>query len=177
MTEVALTIPEAMHCEDVGYRRHCLNAYSKRANSHGLGDRWKGRDEDALGAFGEYAVSLVLNLAWRPVVADPWALAGDVGRLQVRTRGPKGQCLLLHRSDDPDGIFVSVAQVDALTYNVCGWLRGRDGMAEEFWGNPFNTGRPAYWVPSGRLRPMDELRTLLHGQPVGYHQPTLSEAG
>lgn len=163
MTTVQLSVPEALLCEHVASRRHSLNLYRRRPNAHGLGDPWKGRDEHALGAAGEYATSLALGLAWRAVVDDPWSLPGDVGRLQVRTRGPHGACLLLHRRDDAAAIFVAVAQVDPLTYDVLGWVHGADGMVPAFWGDPHRTGRPAFWVPADALQPLDTLRGVLAG--------------
>jgi hypothetical protein len=74
--------------------------------------------------------------------------------VQVRRRGKRGHHLLLHDADRDDQRFVLVSGLIP-TFQIHGWIYGHDGKTAEFFGDPYNTGRPCFWVPQDRLEPFD----------------------
>ena len=150
-----LTRTEARLIELVAALRHTENL--GRPNRYGLlGD---GRDQEALGCYGEYCAAALLNLFWKPVAGNPWHecpvdIGNPAGRLQVRT-SLTGH-LYLHPADKPTDLFVAVRRDTAYTYTIAGWLRAEQGQQPSLWREP-QPGRPCYAVPYRALNPADTL--------------------
>lgn len=155
LPEFVLSRNEGIYCETVGQLRY--NANLGRPNSYNL--RKDGRDEECLGAYGEYCVSLWLNRAWRAVVDNPWQdLDGDVGDLQVRTtRNARDPHLICHPRDPDGALFVLVSRLDWNHFRVEGWLPGKHAKCQDYWGDKYGHNRPAFFVPATHLYHPREL--------------------
>ena len=81
--------------------------------------------------------------------------ADDVGEFQVRTCQKDHHCLILHKKDPDNRIFISVKD-SCPKFILRGWIRGVDGKQEKFWKDP-KGDRPAYFVPVASLQPMESL--------------------
>lgn len=140
---------EAAYCEQVGYLRYTANL--GRPNSYALSR--DGRDEEVLGAYGEYVVSLWLDRSWRAVVDNPWTeIDGDVGRLQVRTTfNARDPHLICHTKDPDEAIFVLVSRQDWCTFRIEGWTLGKEAKNPARWGDKYMLGRPAFFTPAADL--------------------------
>ena len=62
--------------------------------------------------------------------------------------------LLLHPRDLDDAPYVLMTGGGG-AYQVRGWIMGRDGKQEKYWGDRANQNRPAYWVPQSALNPIE----------------------
>lgn len=66
----------------------------------------------------------------------------------------------MHRTDPDDRPFVLVTGV-APKFVLRGWIWGRDGKLEKYWGERNNNGRPAFFVPQSALQPMRKRCAVL----------------
>lgn len=123
------------------------------ALKHGRPHRYGDPPQDDWGVHieacaSEMAVAKAYNLYWEPVARRPENLAGDVGNLQVRSTWRENGRLILHDRDPDDAVFVLVTG-KIPSFDVRGWILGRDGKAKEHWDE--GDGRPAYFVPQNVL--------------------------
>lgn len=138
-----------------GAMRRCSAIERGQQHHHGLtGDAalatW---NLDIEGACAEMAVAKAVNRYWDILTRPQSPDEGDVGPYQVRSTTRPGGCLLLHESDSDDAVFILAAGT-APTFNIAGWLRGREGKNPDYWRT--TTGRPAFFVPQEALRPIPE---------------------
>lgn len=152
MIIVTLTAPEIMQAGLVGLMRQCQNIKMGREHAHGFdgANEWQVHIE---GACGELAVAKHLGKFWCGNIGD--LKADDVGPLQVRTAAQDHYRLILHESDPDDKNFVLVTG-RCPAYRLRGWIRCVDGKLSKYWEDPA-TGRPAFFVPTRSLSPMNEL--------------------
>lgn len=147
MNEVALTLPELLLGASAGAMRQVENIKLGRKAAFGAGhdNDWQLNIE---GVLGEMALAKYLNRYWS---GKGTFRAPDVDQVDVRTTAhPKGH-LLIHKEDPDDRRFYLLRGACG-SYEVCGWILGRDAKQDRFWGDKFKTGRPAYWVPQTELR-------------------------
>lgn len=157
---VTLTWMEQMFAAYVGSLRRikAINERLSEPYSTPKGDLW-GNDIESSGA--EMAVAKALGLYW--TAARGIDAAGDVSGLEVRsTKYPTGR-LIVHKADKDDAPFVLVRGVFP-TYEIVGWITGRDAKAEAYWFA--GDGRPAYFVPEEDLADLDELKACGAVQPL-----------
>jgi len=129
----------------VEVERRVDNLYNYRAARHGADDGWTIGIE---GAAAEMAFAKMIGVFWSGAVGN--LKAKDVGLLQVRSTQRDDGCLILHKWDSDDDVFVLMVGT-APRFDCRGWLRAADGKTEEFWRDPIG-GRPAYFVPQSKLR-------------------------
>ena len=166
---VTLTWPEMYLASYVATMRRIGNI--RRRLRHRYGMAMAGSyEEDFHACQAEMAVAKGLNLYWSGSVGDYGAV--DVGGLvEARAIHENHHRLILHPDGtDPDGSFakgdaddlpfVLVCAAAAPDFRLCGWLFGHEGKQPEFWDDPVG-GRPAFFIPQGRLHPIAELRALL----------------
>lgn len=113
-------------------------------------------DDNWQGSIGECATAKYLGTYWAGV--SPGTI--DASIADVRAVRVKGHRLTLHPEDE-DGLPMVLALVERQllpVVHLAGWIMGRDGKVPEFWTDPTGTGRPAFFVPVDRLRPMAELK-------------------
>ena len=156
MTETIVSLPtftltrnEAAFCESVGHLRYTANL--GRPNAYGL--KHDGRDEEVLGAYGEYCVSLWLDRSWRAVVDNPWSdIEGDVGRFQVRTtKNHRDPHLICHPRDSDEATFILVSRQSWDSFRIEGWTHGHVAKNDQWWSDKYSNGRPAFFVPATEL--------------------------
>lgn len=156
---VRLTWSEVLIGATIGVQRQLEALTQGRPDAHGFdgSDGWTKHIE---GACGELAAAKVLDLHWGGTV-NTFKEGGDVGEhIQVRTRSRLDYDLLVREDDPDDAVFVLVVgQVP--TFQVVGWIRGRDAKRPE-WVKRYG-GRPAaYFVP----------QVSLHALPSSARAPT-----
>ena len=103
------------------------------------------------GALGEMALAKHLGLYWpgkgergQPdLVHSGWVV-------EVRLAKRDDYDLRLHPHDKDHARYWLMTGING-SYSVRGWILGADGKKSEFWGDKWNTGRPAYWVPQSEL--------------------------
>lgn len=155
---MALTWGEIYRAGEGALQRHTANLQRRRKAKNGAEKDGIGLDKHWLGCVGENAVAKHYNLYWR--VTDFGSV--DVGgKFEVRATDALYKRLVLHK-DDPDDLPFILAYVipEKLPIVVlAGWLEGREGKREEWWGDCApGKGRPAYWVPNEKLHDVEELR-------------------
>ena len=108
------------------------------------------------GACGEAAVAKAFGLYWDGSIGDFGAT--DVGEYQVRTNPNEWGDLILHERDNDADPYILVLSHGSPDFNLRGWIYGSEGKLSEYWrdGSP---GRPAFFVPQDKLRPIEELIT------------------
>jgi len=115
---------------------------------------------DIMGAKGEYACSILLNLYWRPTIGQ--TDKPDVGGcIESRTtRRHKGHLIVPPNYKNVP--YVLMLELDRYNYKFLGWLHGSD-VASRFKLENRNNA-PAYWVPqSTPLWPYDDLLKWIYG--------------
>ena len=148
---VTLDPAEVAFVEHVALLRHLSNR--GRRNTAGL--QTGVRDVHYLGALGEYALSVFLDRAWRPVVDDPWNMGhGDVGtsgRIEVRTTEATHPHLILKPRDNPRSVVYLVRVRHPRGTVACDLMGVANPagyyMTSNYWTRP-STGRgECYWIP------------------------------
>jgi len=150
---VTLTSFEIFQAAMIGAKRNIEAKVRRLPDRHGFtGSGWDAHIE---GACGEIAVAKFLGLYWGGSV-NTFKTGGDVSGLEVRTRSESHYDLIIRDNDPPDSIYILVIG-QCPTYQVVGWVRGREGKRAEY--RKTHGGRPgAYFVPQSALRPIEELR-------------------
>jgi len=149
---VTLTRFEMLIAASIGVRRHIgVAANGQHRSPLGDGDAW---GNDIEGACGEVAFAKVANVYYDGSV-NTFTKGGDVGKVQIRTRRKPTYELIIRPHDRDDDVFVLVRGV-APRYQVVGWLVAREAKRAE-WLHDYGDGAPAYFVPDGALRPIEDL--------------------
>ena len=91
---------------------------------------------------------------WKNIFYDVNFSAIDAGIYEVRTHAH--DYLILHKEDRDDCPFVSVRGMYG-EYTIDGWVWGRYGKDEKYWGDVFKKNRPAYFIPRKDLCPIVAL--------------------
>jgi len=156
MKRVTLTPEELRFAASVGVDHVIERIVKERRNTFGRPDGLK-FDFAICGMFAELAVAKLLSIDW----PSP-GFRFDVGEYQVRSTERENGCLILHREHFPDGtpydrdddLFILVVG-KAPTFDVIGFIRGKDGKRKEFWKRLIR--RPAFFVPQEALTPIELL--------------------
>lgn len=158
MDQITLSWGEIWTAAIVGCMRQISNLKDRLHHKYGANNAlsWQMHIE---GAMGEAAVAKLLDRWWSGALGD--RTAADVGELQVRTTSRRTGRLIVHPGERDLDIFILVI-CDPPRFMVPGWIYGSDAKSELFWTDP-QGGRPAYFVPQNRLKPME---LLLHQEPV-----------
>ena len=106
-------------------------------------------DMDIEGACAELAVAKHTNLVWGAV--NKGNVSADVGsHYGVRyTRYKQGR-LIIHDSD-PDEFLFWLVTGGSGTYDICGYILGKDAKKDKWLDDPTGRNRPAYFVPQYAL--------------------------
>lgn len=137
----------------VGVKRQLEALKDGRPDRHGYeGDGWAVHVE---GAAGEQAAAKAMNRFWSGSI-NTYQLGGDVGEIQIRTRSKGYYELIVREQDDDNAAFVLVTGA-APTYQVVGWIFGRDAKRAE-WSKTHGDRPAAYFVPHAALQDLALLR-------------------
>ena len=151
---VSLTWSEVTQAAVVAVMRQVANIRDGRKDAHGLGPTTAGWGIHVEGCCGEMAAAKALGVFWTGALGN--LRSPDIGqRIQVRASTLRDARLILHKDDDDAAAFVLVIGTIP-EYLLAGWVLGADGKQESYWTDP-KGGRPAYFVPQARLRPMSTL--------------------
>ncbi|MCK9459649.1 MAG: hypothetical protein M0R80_08425 [Proteobacteria bacterium] len=150
MIEVRLESYEEEIGVFVGTSRYNQAKLQGKKNSHGLKcDEAESLQHNIDGAKGEVAFAKALNLYYSGSV-NTFKSGGDVGKIQVRTRG-KDYYDLLVREDDRNGdTFVLVLGCPPL-YQIIGYIDGKHAKNKRYL-KAYGDREPAYFVPQGCLK-------------------------
>ncbi len=116
---------------------------------------------DIRGAIGELVVAQYLNLEHH-VFAIPERLVGSVDlppNIDVKCPSAHNRRLIIFLDDDPNKIFVLATCVEKDVW-LHGWTYGHQVMKDHFIKDPVG-GRPAYFVDSHALQPMQLLKDFV----------------
>jgi len=110
--------------------------------------QWGAEIESVL---GEMAVAMATDKFWlgKGVKCTPDLFGAEV-RSTLYTNGH----LRLQKDDSDDLPFYLVTGAHGV-YTVHGWIYGRDGKQEKYWGEKMKGAPSAYWVPQSDLNPME----------------------
>lgn len=155
-----LAVAVAM-AERVAAERQRRNWHKQRPERNRPGG---GRGYDAqladhrIGAYGEVAVAGVLQVPYRGPVDRPIRVT-DVGGLHVKTSRRAGGDLIIQADEEDLSERFVLCTAEGLrggvTIHLRGWCYGWE--REGHYGDPYETGRPAYFIPQDVLRPLPDL--------------------
>jgi hypothetical protein len=162
MVEIVFTPEEKARIFDEGHRRQSYN------ESRGLRGRNNAPSKGAtalgmnlIGAAAELAVARYLDME-EHLFAEVVPVRGscDLPGIEIKCRSKHGYDLLVQTDDNiQDKKYVLVTIADKKTL-IVGWIDGKDVPANAEI-KEYVKGRPAYAVPQGKLRGIDELKQLL----------------
>ena len=154
---IKLRYPEILLGAQAGVMRKISGLKNKRPQAYGL-DQENHWQIDIEGALGEMALAKYLNLYWqgKGKVRD-----FDVGgKMEVKTVKSTKLSLILHKDYPDDYVYWLMIGIYG-SYEVAGWIYGRDGKQEKYYKDP-KGGRPAYFVPTKALNPPTTPRKVIH---------------
>lgn len=154
MNLVTLTRDEWLMAAMVGVTRNISSRMNGKTVAYSHEKLWSRHIE---GACGEAAFAKWLRVPWSASV-DTYKDGGDVLDIQVRTRSQDHFDLNIRDIDAPhfDDPFVLVTG-RAPAFAIIGWVYGREAKTLGVWADYGNYGKPCWWVPQSKLRPMDTL--------------------
>lgn len=154
MIEITLSFHEMYMAAAVGTMRRIVSL--KQGHKHKYGnDGSTAWDDHIEGACGECAFAKAVDKHWDGSI-NRFQHGGDVGNnYQVRTLKLHYYDLLVRPQDHDDKPYVLVTGRSG-TYQVHGWIYGRDAKQEK-WKDDKGGRAPAYWVPQSNLKPLDTL--------------------
>lgn len=160
--EVKLDKAEMATLEVIAAMRHTHHLTTR--NTRALpGARADGRDEDAIGIYGEYVASLVLDLSYRPVVDDYHTLPGDIGHVGYEVRTSKSKAathLILNKNDPDEKLFILVRRLDHDLFSVEGYMQAIAGKVDKYWREDVRSA--SWWIPKDDLHPIEHLMKEAH---------------
>lgn len=153
--KVTLSWSEAEFAAHAGIKRRLLALHDNRPDFHGFKEEPWATDIES--AASEMAVAKALQMWWTPWARRPQDVTADVGdRVQVRRRQRDDWDLLLHE-DDPDDHAFFLVTGKLPSFTIHGYMFGADGKQERYWGDPYATGRPCFWIPQSDLEPVESF--------------------
>ncbi len=153
MEPVTITLKpfEVLQAAHAGVMRQVQNIKKKRKPTFGIRRDyiWQAH---VIGAIGECVLAKYLNVYW----SGKGIFRGDdVDCWDVRLRSEHHYDLMLHQEDEDDRFYWHITGGYSVN-KIWGFIEGKDGKRQEYWGDKHNTGRPCYWVPNEALLPPDQ---------------------
>lgn len=150
-----LTTSDLYFAAQAGIMRRISAIRANRPEPYGAlaEDLW-GNDIESCAA--EMLVARAFGVNWIPYANNPQSITADVGdNIQVRSTRRDNGCLLLHKEDKDDHIYVLVTG-SGIQKRIRGCILGSDGKRSEYWRE--STGRPCYFVPQSKLSDIADMR-------------------
>ena len=156
--KITLTLPERIQAATVGAQRQFQNIKNGRANTKGADESnsWQRHIE---GAMAEMAVAKARGKFWSGTPSDSADMfdsrhEGDVDFLEVRQTPYHTGHLTIHDDDKPERYYALAVGVNGI-YEIRGVKLCALCQRTTYWGDKWNNGRPAFWVPQSDLEPFD----------------------
>lgn len=144
---VQLTRFELLQAANVGCRRQAENLEKKRRDRYGY-DGLLGWETHIAGAAAELAFCKGKGVYWSGALDFR---AVDAAGWEIRSTHHREGRLILHPDDQ--GRFALVRRVSWFSFELAGWLNADEGKDPDWWEEP-QAGRPAFFVPNEKLRPL-----------------------
>ena len=151
MTPVTLTPGEILRAAIVGVMRQVRGLQEGLVATDGAkkSQYWQIHID---GALGECALAKHLGLYWSGVGELRQTDVGGTTGVDVRTRSEHHLDLVIKDKDPDDRRFYLVTGSYG-SYQVHGWIMGRDGKQQKWWSDA--GGRQLYFVPQSELNTDD----------------------
>ena len=156
--EFVFSEEERKQAMEEGQRRQAVNeAKGLRGRNKGAWRGDKALEIHLLGAAGEMAVAAHLGMKDH-LFKESEAKRGsdDLPGIDIKTRSKHCYDLIVQKNEDPRKKFVLVT-IEKQKTLIHGWCYGEEAMQEQYWADPAR-GRPAFFVPKEKLRPIEELQ-------------------
>ena len=156
--EFVFSEEERKQAMEEGQRRQAVNeAKGLRGRNRGAWRGDKALEIHLLGAAGEMAVAAHLGMKDH-LFKESEAKRGsdDLPGIDIKTRSKHCYDLIVQKNEDPRKKFVLVT-IEKQKTLIHGWCYGEEAMQEQYWADPAR-GRPAFFVPKEKLRPIEELQ-------------------
>jgi len=141
------------------FRRQALNEKQGRKGRNNGAERGNlALQYHLLGAAGEMAVAALLGMEDK-LYQETEAKRGSSDlppNIDVKTRSRHYYDLIVQLDESPSKILVLVTIENRTTF-VHGWINSKDAMKEQWKKDPAG-GRPAYFFPKTKLRPLALLK-------------------
>jgi len=148
MPEIKLSGTELLHGAMMGA------IIQIRALKRGGQHEWGMTDDNAWHFHIEGVLAELALAKWMGVY---WSLTtfarrgdGDVGKDEVRQTGHENGRLIMHPEDLDERKYWLVTG-NMGVYRIRGWMRGRDGKQDQWWEDPTDKKRFAFFVPQREL--------------------------
>lgn len=158
--KITLSLEEIAMAAAVAVHRNLDAIRNNRKNNHGFqGNGWT---ENIEGYCAELVVSKALNQYYSAGDSKGFKGADVAENIQVRWASQDNYRLIVRPPDNTDHFYVLVTG-EAPTYDIKGFIHGKNAKQDRYHDNPGN-GRPdAWWVPQFALEPIEELSEYLKG--------------
>ncbi len=156
--EFVFSEEERKQAMEEGQRRQAVNeAKGLRGRNKGAWRGDKALEIHLLGAAGEMAVAAHLGMKAH-LYKESEAKRGsdDLPGIDIKTRSKHCYDLIVQKNEDPRKKFVLVT-IEKQKTLIHGWCYGEEAMQAQYWADPAK-GRPAFFVPKEKLRPIEELQ-------------------
>lgn len=162
MVEIVFTSEEKSRIYDEGHRRQANNESKKlRGRNGGPATGPSALGIHLIGAAAELAVAKYLQMMDHLFIDDrPIRGSYDLPGIEVKCRSKHGYDLLVQIDDNIDEkkyVLVTIANKRTM---IVGWIDGKDVRSNAVI-KEYVKGRPAYAVPQGKLRHIEELKRLV----------------
>jgi hypothetical protein len=157
--QVKLSLTEWHHAVQTAVLRMMVSSASRLKHAATYERNWAQRlDEEVTGSVGEIAVAKSIGQFHIGSVNTFHRVPDCLRNAEVRATRRENGCLIVRDNDADDRQFVLVVG-DPPVVRIAGYLRGADAKRAEWLRDPHGH-RPAWFVPQGALRPIDELLHL-----------------
>ena len=156
--EFVFSEEERKQAMEEGQRRQAVNeAKGLRGRNRGAWRGDKALEIHLLGAAGEMAVAAHLGMKDH-LFKENEAKRGsdDLRGTDKKIKSKHCYDLIVQKNEDPRKKFVLVT-IEKQKTLIHGWCYGEEAMQEQYWADPAR-GRPAFFVPKEKLRPIEELQ-------------------
>lgn len=160
--EIVFGETEVVLAATVGARRR-ISSELRGSGNRGV-SKQKLWDVDINGVLGEMAFCRAMGIYFDGDSGVPHKVDFVYRGLdiEVRTAWEDSSRLIVRPGDDPSSIYVLVVGY-MFTFKIKGWIYGYDAMDDQWKDAPANR-RPAFFVPSSELRPIEELKNMEDGK-------------
>ena len=157
MIDIELTLPEFGQAVTTAWMRIMASAM-QRLNHATTYQRTlvKRLEEEVVGACGEIAVGKYADKWFVPSVNTFHRVPDCLQDVEVRATAHFDTGRLIVRDNDSNDRRYVLALVEGQKVRLAGWIYGHEAKRSEWVQDPHGQ-RPAWFVPQGALRAMDEL--------------------